>query len=208
MRLRLQTITLSLLLVSCHFAFGQSSFKRAGDYYALQVGNELVTSYIFTEVSEFYEGKAWVNKGNLYGYIDTLGRSVTDFVDADVDRFVDGFAAVSRDTQDGDYGFVYHVGQEICTLKYSRVKSFENGFAAVQSDSNWTLIDTSGSEMMIPVFDYPPKVVSERFVIVVKASKWGVIDSENSEQYPFIYDLITADGLAYLANKKVYLGLL
>ncbi len=208
MWLRLKTITLCLFLVSCHFASGQSSFKRAGDFYALQVGNDLVTAYVFTEVSDFYEGKAWVNKGSLYGYIDTLGVSITDFVYADVDRFIDGYAAVSRDTQDGLYGFVNEVGREVCDLKYNRIKPFENGFAAVQLDSNWTLIDTSGSELMMPIFDYAPKVISDQFVIAVRANKWGVIDTADRLKYPFVYDLITADGVAYLANKKVYLGLL
>ncbi|MFT5512878.1 MAG: hypothetical protein ACI8SE_001277 [Bacteroidia bacterium] len=201
-----------LCLITCFITFenssGQTTFKRAGDYYALERNEQALTSYIFTEVSEFVEGKAWVNQGELYGYIDTLGQPITAYLYADVGGYTNGFAAVSKDTQDGYYGFIDAQGSEICPLQFTRVLPFKIGYAAVQKDTSWSLIDSTGVQLFEAVYDYPPLVISSRFVIVSQNLKWGVIDVIGNKQYDFIYDLITPDGTAYLQNKKVYLGLL
>ena len=201
-----------LCLLTCFLIFenstGQTTFKRAGNYYALERNEQALTSYVFTEVSNFIEGKAWVNKGELYGYIDTLGQPITAYMYADVFEFSNGFAAVSKDTQDGFYGFINAEGDEICPLHFKRVLPFKLGYAAVQKDTSWTLIDSTGSQLFDAVYDYSPQVISPRFVIVSQNLKWGVIDVIGNKRYPFIYDLITNDGIAYLQNKKVYLGLL
>jgi hypothetical protein len=86
--------------------------------------------------------------------------------------------------------------------------AYEKGVASVQMDSVWTLIDTTGIQLFPAQYDYPPIVVSPNFIIVSRQLKWGVIDSSNNTVYPFVYDLITADGAAYARNEKVYLGLL
>ncbi|MFT5723640.1 MAG: hypothetical protein ACI9JN_000757 [Bacteroidia bacterium] len=207
-RFRNLVLGLVILFNVNHNCLAQTSFERAGDYYALKHHGQLISPYIYTEVSEYHEGLAWVNKGELYGYIDTLGNAITDFVYADVSAFKNGFACVSRDTQDGYYGYVNRIGKEICPLSYIRTNAFEKGVASVQVDSIWTLIDTTGNQLFTAQYDYPPIVVSQNFIIVSRQLKWGVIDSSNNMVYPFIYDLITADGAAYTRRAKVYLGLL
>lgn len=195
-------------LLPAHFIFSQTEFKRAGDYYALYHQGQALTPYVFTEVSSFVEGKAWVNKGELYGYIDTLGNSITSFSFADVSSYRHGFAIVSQDTNGGNFGIINQQGIPLCDLKYDRIKDIVSGFAAVQKDSSWGLMDTSGVEAITPQFDHPPIIISSSFIIVSKNDKWGVINSSGNIQYEFIFDLITADGTAYTKNSKQYLGLL
>lgn len=191
-----------------NLSLSQSQFKRAGDYYALERNGTLLTGYVFTEVSTFIEGKAWVNKGELYGYIDTLGQPITLFEYADVSAFNKGYAIVSKDTLGGHFGVINHTGYEICKLKYSRAHTFSNGIAPVLLDSVWGLLDTFGRELITPQYDYPPIVVSASFIVVSKQGKWGVINRKGAIVYDFKYDLITEDGVAFIANEKVYLGLL
>ena len=65
MRLRLKTIYTVFTFVSCHFAFGQSSFKRAGDFMHLQV-ERYCTVYVFTEVSIFMRARPGLIKGTVW----------------------------------------------------------------------------------------------------------------------------------------------
>ena len=67
-QVRLKVFGFGLMMLSCLIAPAQAEFKRAGNYYALQIRGEVKTPYVFTEVSSFHEGKAWVNTGGLYGF--------------------------------------------------------------------------------------------------------------------------------------------
>lgn len=192
-------------VASSQTATSQVYFKNGGDYYALMDGDTYLTSFIFSEISSFQEGLCWVNKGDLYGYIDTLGKEICPFVYTDVSRFHNGFAAVSRDST---LGFINSSGEEICPLKYNRVSTFSHGLAGVQVDSLWAVLDTNGKEVSSMSYQYPPMVLSKNFVVVCRGNKWGVINHLGKEVYPFQYDLITREGVAYMENKKHYLGLL
>jgi hypothetical protein len=194
-------------IASFQFVQAQSAFVRAGDLYALESNDTLITPYIFTEVSTFHEGIAWVNKGELYGYIDSLGNNITDFIYADVSAFENGFARVSKDTSDQKFGYINNNGNPTCDLKYSNVKAFRKGLAAVQNDSVWGLIDTVGFEIIPTDYDYPPIVINSSFIIVSKSAKWGIIDQDENVIYPFVYSLITSDGSAFIENVKYQLGL-
>ncbi len=196
------------LLAFSSAGFSQSQFKRAGDFYALERHGDLLTGYVFSEVSSFSDGKAWVNKGELYGYIDTLGRPITLFHFADVSAFQNGYAIVSKDTLGGNFGVINHTGYEICKLTYTRIKHFSKGFAPIQHDTVWGLLDTLGREVITPEFDVPPIVISANFIIVSKKGRWGVIKISGEVVYDLEFDLITKDGVAFKQNEKLYLGLL
>lgn len=178
---------------------------KQGDYYAFSRSGEVFTPYHYTEVSAFREGIAWVNKGALYGYVDTNLNAVTPFVYTDVAGFSEGFAAVSRDSA---FGFINNKGLEICALQYHRVLNFHKGFAAILDSAGWNLLDSFGKEVFEDSFDHPPRVVSSRFIVVSRKGKWGVMNSRQQVVYPLKYDFISADGVAYLNEEKEYLGLL
>ena len=201
-------LCLLTLLSVYQIGVGQSQFKRAGDFYALERNGDLLTSFVYTEVSTFCDGKAWVNRGDLYGYIDTLGHPVTTFDYADVSAFEKGYAIVSKDTLGGNFGVINHTGYEICKLTYSRIQQFSEGLAPIQKDSVWGLLDTFGRELIRPQYDYPPIVITNGFIIVAKNGKWGIVNLQGHEVYPLTFDLITKDGVAYSRENKIYLGLL
>ncbi len=205
----IRRISLVLLIVITSLCVqAQTHFKREKDRYGLFNQDSALTEFLFTEVSNFQEGLCWVNKGELYGYITEVGDSITAFCYADVSDFYNGYAAVSRDTIHSKYGFIDHNGSEICQLQYSRVRFFEYGLAAVQKDSLWGMIDTLGREVIPCHYDHPPLAIRSTFIIASKGGKWGVVNSFNQLVYPFKFDLITRDGIGYIANSKFYLGLL
>ncbi len=183
----------------------QPTAKRVGDYYAFSKNGIELTPYCYTEVSNFVEGIAWVNKGDLYGFINTNLDSITKFEYSDVSAFKNGFARVSKDSL---FGFIDKRGNEICPLTYESVLPFNLDYASVNKGSGWNLIDTSGQEILTEECDYPPFLISDRFIIVVRNGKWGVIAPDNRVLYPFEYDLITPEGIGYKQDEKVYLGLM
>lgn len=200
---RIMWLAMITLFTFCS-GYGQIRAKRAGDYYAFMSDSTYLTGFVFTEISLFNEGIAWVNKGELYGYVDTGLRQVTDYVYTDVSKFTNGFATVSRDSL---FGFIDTSGKEICALNYIEVRGFNHGCAPVKKEAGWTIINTIGKVMFDSIYTYPPFIVSNRFIIVAKHGKWGVVNNKEQELYPFCYDLITADGVAYVGDKKIYLGL-
>jgi len=161
------------------------------------------TAYIYTEVSAFVEGICWVNKGELYAFMDTSLRLITDFVYTDVRAFENSFAMVSRDST---FGFIDQNGKEICALTYGQARNFRHGFAPVMTDSLWGLIDTEGKETFQPMLDFPPYSVKENFIISSKDGKWGVINSGMKAVYKFEYDFITSDGMAFKNGRAYLLG--
>lgn len=204
----MQTGTVFLLVFLSHFnlARAQLQVKQAGDYFAFARNGVEITPYEYTEVSSFVEGIAWVNKGDLYGYIDTNLNLITEFVYSDVSAFHNGYAMVARDST---FGFIDTNGTEICPLIYERVKPFEHGVASVYNGMQWSLLNEEGREIMPFQFTYPLTVLSPSFIIVCKDKKWGVIDAYGGVRYPMQYDLITSEGVAYKRDgTKEYLGLL
>ncbi len=165
--------------------------------------NSLRTEYIYTEVSSFVDGICWVNKGELYAFMDTSLGLITDFVYTDVRAFENSFAMVSRDST---YGFIDQNGTEICALIYNQARNFRHGFAPIMTDSLWGLIDTYGKMAFQPIFDFPPYSVKADFIICSKDGKWGVINSDKRAIYPFEYDFITSDGMAFKNGRAYLLG--
>ena len=47
----------------------------------------ILSDYVYSEVSEWSENKAYVAKGDLYGYIDTSLKELSPFVFAEANNF-------------------------------------------------------------------------------------------------------------------------
>ncbi len=185
-------------------AYGQISFKRAGDYYALCKDSVPVTPYVYTEVSKFHEGIAWVNKGDLYGYIDTNLAEITLFQFTDVSAFQNGYAVVSLDSL---FGYINRMGEMESTMHYLEALPMQHGLAAVRDSMGWTMLDTSFRPISIQRFDIPPKALSDDFIIVSRNGSWGVTNRKGEIIHALTYDLITTDGVGYNGKLKTYFGL-
>ena len=181
----------------------QIEYKRRVKYAAFK-GTTQVTDYIFTEATNFVEHRSWVNKGELYGYVDTNMSAITDFVYTAVSLFQNGFAAISRDST---FGYINLEGKEITKLKYDHVLPFQYGYGRVSKNNNWGLVDSSGREIVSLKYKYPPIVLRSNFIAVCFHNLWGIIDEKGNILYPFIYNAIDINGVAWLNNEKVLIAL-
>lgn len=113
-------------------------------------------------VDSFYEGRAMVLQGELYGFVDKSGELIVNTKYDEVGKFSEGLAMVETTNKQG---YIDKNGNEIIPPQYVYARNFENGVAIV------SLVKTKG-----PVFD-------EHYV--------GVINKKGEEIIPVKYDHIS-----------------
>lgn len=104
---------------------------------------------------DFNEGMALVRSketGKL-GFINTAGQEVVPCKYDRAEEFSSGLALVYN-AATAYYGYVDKTGQEVIPCQYNQAKSFEDGYAAVQTGSRWTIIDTTGRDLLPQQYTY------------------------------------------------------
>ena len=61
---------------------------------AIVAQDKVISDYVYTEVSELSEGKAFVSQGSLYAYIDAQGNALTLYQFTVASNFKHGYALV------------------------------------------------------------------------------------------------------------------
>ena len=85
----------------------------------------------------------FIKRGDLYGYIDYLGREVIPCQYKNAWNFEDGMAMVMN--ADSLYGFIDNTGKDVIPCQWKDAYSFHEGLAAVKdSNGKWGYIDRSG----------------------------------------------------------------
>lgn len=180
------------------------SIKTQGEKFALFSDSSQVTEYIYTEVAYQRQGAIWVNKGDLYGYIDSSGKEITEFIYDEVSGFYDGRARVARDSM---YGFINESGNEVIGIQYRNATLFREGIASAEKDSGqWILIDTNGHQVGNFILDHPAHYENGNFICICSNGKWGVINNNGVMIQDFRFDLIRPNGTAWLNDKKYWLS--
>ena len=100
--------------------------------------------------SDFHEGLARVydKETKKYGYVDKTGKVVIPFEhDYQAGNFYDGLA-VAYDATNAYYGYMDKTGKIVIPCQYAVAKDFVNGFAVVNQGNRWTVIDTTGKDLL------------------------------------------------------------
>ena len=167
-----------------------------------------------TNSSDFHEGLAKVinRETGKYGFVDKTGKMVIPAEYSDKYRplgdgeyggqpFHDGLALV-YDSANAYYGYIDKTGKMVLPYQYTEAASFKNGFGFVVLGNRWTIIDTTGRELLpqsyLLISDYTTeeRISSEVFTVYGPngygfVNKAGQIVSEGYEHAdPF------SDGMA------------
>lgn len=140
------------------FSDGFAWAKRDGNWYIVdKTGRELGALpaedwSIHADVDcDFHEGLSMVysNKSGKYGYVDTTGRLVIpcEYDARATGIFSDGLA-VCYDAANAYYGYMDKTGRVVIPCQYAEAKDFVNGFGVVKLGNRWTVIDTTGKELL------------------------------------------------------------
>lgn len=170
---------------------------------AIVFNGKQISDYIYSEISELSEGKAYVAKGGLYAYVDTNGNELTAYRFAVATNFRDGYAIVG----DSSYQYILSSKMKVMLPKgYLQVRLPEQNMIIVQSQSGlWGALDMEGKLKIPTEYDLPPKVLSGKNIIVRKEEQYGVITEGNDVRFNCYYQLITNDGFAYKKGKYLRL---
>lgn len=170
---------------------------------AIVVDSIAISDYVYTEVSELSEGKAYVAQGDLYAYIDKQGNEVTPYVFAEANNFNNGFAVVGDSF---NRSILNERMQLIIPFQFARVRLPVLGLILVQShEGMWGAYDTLGNLMLPFVYDLPPQILSLDKIIVRKNEEYGVVNDCNETVFNCAYQYITAEGWAYKQGKYLRL---
>lgn len=162
---------------------------------ALSKNDSLITDYIFSEISEFSEHKAYAAKGELYGYIDTNGQELSPFIFTVANNFKNGFAVVGDSFSQG---LINAKMQLVVPVRFYRVMLPKLGLIRIQNhDGFWGLYDTNGYLKVHCAYDLPPLYRSKEYIVVRKDLEYGVINDCNEIVYNTSYQYIGLDGIAY-----------
>ena len=104
----------------------------------------------FSRVNSFSDGlcKMYSLSEKAYGYIDKSGKTVLPFEYAEkTGDFHDGLALV-YDSANAYWGYIDKTGKLAIPYQFAQADRFYNGVAQVQLGNRWTLIDTTGKDLL------------------------------------------------------------
>ena len=163
------------------------------------------------------DGISIVKHGGKFGYVDSIGKVIAQFIYDDVSRFSDGLGVA---TLEGKYIIIDKNGNQLKTFEhyvdafsdnmartwmndkggyinvnleevvppiYDSNNNFSEGLAAVKKDGKWGYIDTSGN-VVIPFQFSSADSFNEGLAGVRLNGKCGYIDKTGKEVIPFLYD--------------------
>ena len=179
---------------------------------------DIYGNLLYKDTTEVYisEGLIAKKQKNKYGFIDSNGKVIIDFIYEDAKKFTEGLAAVKKDSK---YGFINKKGEEVIPFSHSYANPFEGGYASVyipnleseQEENNLIgIIDKKGDFVIAPVFD----IISEynielNIVLAVKVQTdfpsldeqqlYGIYDLNGkllySDKYSFLYFIDKKNGI-------------
>jgi hypothetical protein len=167
--------------------------------YAISKNDSLITDFVYAEVSEFAENKAYVSKGELYAYIDTNARELCPYLFVVACNFKDGYAVAG----DSNYlGLINSKMQVVVPFRFRRILQPHMGLIIVQSMHGlWGAYDQYGDVKLPAVYELPPKFNNLERIIIVQNGLYGVVNDCNEILFNPSYQYITLDGYAYKSGK-------
>ena len=140
-------------LYSRNFHEGIAIVQRDGEVFGMDTnGRELFSldAKEITGISSFSDGlsKVYSSSEKAYGYIDKSGKTVLPFeYDEKTGDFHDGLALV-YDSANAYWGYMDKTGKLAIPYQFAQADRFYNGVAPVQLGNRWTLIDTTGKDLI------------------------------------------------------------
>lgn len=162
---------------------------------ALTKNDSVITEYIYSEISEFSENKAYAAKGELYGYIDTNGNDLSPYLFTVANNFKNGYAVIGDSFSQG---LINAKMQLVVPVRFYRVMLPKLGLIRIQNhDGYWGMYDTTGYLKIHCAYDLPPLYRSREYIIVRKDLGYGVINDCNEVRFNTSYQYIGTNGIAY-----------
>ncbi len=125
----------------------------------------------FDKAEEFFEGRAFVQRGTQSGYIDTTGKFLEGQRSATGD-YSDGLATLRSG---GKVGFIDRSGKVVIEARFDAARGFAEGRAAVCLEGLWGFIDRTGTVVIGPQFERAGDFKGEAVALVTQGTRASYI---------------------------------
>lgn len=170
---------------------------------AIMFNGEQICDYVFTEVSELSENKAYVAQGELYAYIDTACHELTEYIFAEATNFNEGFALVGDSF---NVGIINQRIQMVVPLQFAQVRLPKLGLIVVQTHAGtWGALDTMGKIRLPFIYDLPPQIINLELIIIRANELYGIVNDCNEVVFNTAYQFISSQGFGYKSGKYLQL---
>ncbi len=158
---------------------GVGAVKQGDKWALINRKGELVTEFVFDEVSINSQGICSVNKmiavkqGNHYFFVNEKGERTSE-------QNYDGIKAFEADDMcavcmEGKWGYADKNETLKIAYAYEDAKPFSNGYAAVCKDGIWGYIDENNYMVIQPVFDAAGLMTADGVAPVCHGATWTLI---------------------------------
>jgi hypothetical protein len=150
--------------------------KKYDRFFILNTNGERLGNQLFDEILPFEKGFAKVRIGNYWGFVDSLGKPITECKYDDLRSFSEHHAAFKS----GDvWGLINETGKEIILPEYYKVGNFQEGRVWLYKNGTYGFADSTG-KIVIP-FQYHSATDFSGGVSVVRYyTKFIIIDKSGN----------------------------
>lgn len=174
-------VSLSLLFASNTYSQDLISFQdSSGKYGYRNSSGKIVIQAKFEWASyEFSEGRAVVKLNNLYGHINTAGKTIGKIEYENTSAFGNGLCAVCKNKK---WGYIDTTGKIIINYQFDFAGRFSENLAAVRLNMNdkYGFIDKTGKVVIAYQFD-DIRWFSEGLAPFKMNALWGFIDKTGNK---------------------------
>lgn len=160
--------------------------------YMDETGKVVIKPTFKSVYSIFPKGIGCVKKDEKYIFIDKQGNQLFNQAFDYASYFgEEGLAPVKMGKK---YGFIDMNGKLVIPYQYDEVLSFEYGLCSVQKGEKWYIIDKTGKEIFSAKCGFLTILTKNLFSVSITDTegiiRYGVINKQNKEVLPVIYDVI------------------
>ncbi len=124
-------------------------------------------------------------RAGKYGYVDSRGKVMLDFIWDDAYPFSEGCAVVKRH---GKYGAINRKGEVVIPFVYEWLEMFHEGLARFQKNKKTGFINRAGSCVIKPVWLEAEPFSCGLARVSHDRNKWGYINKSGDVAIPLVWD--------------------
>lgn len=174
-----------LTISACSAQKAAIPFEENGKFGLRTIDGTIVQEPVYDWIGRTYHGYRSVYVDKKVGLVNPTGEIV---IDVKYDRMwevdKDGIAAAMMD---GKWGYIDMNDKVLVPFVYDEVRSFQNGLGKVKRNNLYGFVDTSGREVIPPMYENLGWYWSEGLISAQLNKKWGFIDRSNRVIIPFEY---------------------
>ena len=166
------------------------------DFGAVNTKGEMVIAQEYDYISDFQNGIAAAAKNGKFGYIDTKGNTVIDFIYEDAWSFNDGSIAPVRIEK--RYGYLNKKGEIVIERQFNEARPVVNGIAVatngrlvkawseergeyMETEKDYYIINDKTGKMITVVYDEVADFAENGFAAMREGVLYGYINQKGEE---------------------------